>query len=342
MVTQWTAEGNSNASMHPNLRPIAALGMARWKRQAVAAFLAEDGLRPMYCRTAAKAISVAISQQINILVWASKSTPWLRQTCAAKAVSLLHMEDGFLRSRGLGSRHVTPLSLVIDHRGIYYDATASSDLEHLLQFGNISPDRISEAARLRSLIVEAGLSKYNVGGRAAALHVPTGRRSLLVVGQVGDDASIRMGTGSIANNLALLQQVRAENPGAYIIYKPHPDVEHGWRNGWLSPHVTLNYADYIASDLAADIAIAAVDEVCVMTSLLGFEALLRGKAVTCYGMPFYAGWGITKDRMTCARRDRKRSVDEVLAAAFLMYARYVDPTTMRPADSFTIARSLIN
>jgi capsular polysaccharide export protein len=34
-----------------------------------------------------------------------------------------------------------------------------------------------------------------------------------------------------------------------------------------------------------------VNEVWTMTSLLGFEALIRGKSVTCLGLPFYCGWG---------------------------------------------------
>jgi capsular polysaccharide export protein len=275
-----------------------------------------------------------------VLVWASKSTPWLRQTCSEGNISLLHMEDGFLRSRGLGSRHIAPASLVIDRRGIYYDATRPSDLEHLLQHGTIGQDRVAEAGKLRRLVVERGLSKYNVGGRGT-LTVPADKRAVLVVGQVGDDASIKLGTGEVASNLSLLRQVRADHPGAYLIYKPHPDVEFGRRAGWIAPHQVLQYADYIAADLAADQAILQVDEVCVMTSLLGFEAVLRSKPVTCYGMPFYAGWGITNDKMSNSRRGRKRSVDEVLAAAYLLYARYIDTATGRPADAFAVAQALI-
>ena len=74
-----------------------------------------------------------------------------------------------------------------------------------------------------------------------------------------------------------------------------------------------------------------VDGLHVMTSLAGFEALLRGKDVTTHGVPFYAGWGLTRDLGPVpARRGRTRSLDELIAAALLLYPRYLDPATGLP------------
>ena len=42
-----------------------------------------------------------------------------------------------------------------------------------------------------------------------------------------------------------------------------------------------------------DVLLGIVDEVHTLTSLTGFEALLRGIEVHAYGGPFYAGWGLT-------------------------------------------------
>jgi len=66
-----------------------------------------------------------------------------------------------------------------------------------------------------------------------------------------------------------------------------------------------------------------------LTSLSGFDALLRGKAVTTYGLPFYAGWGLTTDMAfaatSCfARRTRQLSLDELVAATLLRYPVYWD------------------
>jgi capsular polysaccharide export protein len=64
-----------------------------------------------------------------------------------------------------------------------------------------------------------------------------------------------------------------------------------------------------------------------MTSLTGFEALLRGKRVVCYGLPFYAGWGLTQDVLTCERRQRKLSLEELVIGALIKYPTYCDPKT---------------
>ena len=62
-----------------------------------------------------------------------------------------------------------------------------------------------------------------------------------------------------------------------------------------------------------------------MTSLTGFEALLHGRAVHCYGGPFYAGWGLTTDHFPLSHRTRRVSLDELVYAAMLEYPRYVLP-----------------
>ncbi|WP_456478937.1 capsular polysaccharide export protein, LipB/KpsS family, partial [Nautilia sp.] len=69
------------------------------------------------------------------------------------------------------------------------------------------------------------------------------------------------------------------------------------------------------------------DEVHTITSLSGFEGIIRGKEVYTYGMPFYAGWGLTIDEKKCERRKRKLSVNELVAGAYILYPRYISPKT---------------
>ena len=61
----------------------------------------------------------------------------------------------------------------------------------------------------------------------------------------------------------------------------------------------------------------------MLTSLAGFEALLRGKSVTCYGQPFYAGWGLTQDLQPPARRSRRLDIDELVYGALIAYPLYL-------------------
>lgn len=68
-----------------------------------------------------------------------------------------------------------------------------------------------------------------------------------------------------------------------------------------------------------------------MTSLLGFEALVRGLPVTCLGAPFYAGWGLTRDLgPTPDRRTARPDIVQLVHAALIAYPRYWDPVSRRP------------
>ena len=91
----------------------------------------------------------------------------------------------------------------------------------------------------------------------------------------------------------------------------------------------LRWCNEVVTDIVMGELLTVVDEVHVLTSLAGFEALLRGKPVTCYGQPFYAGWGLTDDRMPLARRTGRLTIDELTAGTLILYPTYVSRTTGR-------------
>jgi len=241
-------------------------------------------------------------------------------------------EDGFIRSAGLGAQFTPALSWVSDRRGIYYDATKPSDLEVILQEEIFADELLQRARRLREKVVEAGLSKYNLKGSSWRKPDHSGQL-ILVAGQVESDASIRLGSPGIKTNLGLLERVRRENPADYIIYKPHPDVAAGVRRAGRSEADAANHCNSIVADAPIHDLIAAVDQVHVNTSLVGFEALLRGRRVVTYGQPFYAGWGLTEDRDPPARRKRRLSLDELVAGTLFCYPLYRSAQTGQPCDA---------
>lgn len=246
-------------------------------------------------------------------------------------------EDGFLRSRGLGAELVRPLSLITDHAGIYFDPTGPSDLEgHVDRASALHPAALDRAARLRARLIGAQITKYNLEMSVPAL--PTGGKRILVPGQVEDDASIRLGTGDVAMNAALLQAARAANPDARIVYKPHPDVEAGLRPGAIDADTAADLVAHHADPLAL---MDWADEVWTMTSTLGFEAVLRGVHVTTLGAPFYAGWGLTEDRGHIpARRTARPSLDAFTHAVLIDYPRYRDPVSGLPTTPERIVERL--
>ena len=295
-----------------------ALGFSIYKKPIVRSFFQGSTVR--FVRKAA-----AVPQGATLTVW-GRSEP-----AANRAANIIRLEDGFIRSVGLGADLVRPLSWVMDRRGIYYDATRPSDLEHLLQTTVFDAALLGRARALRERLVAQRLTKYNVGAasqqRSPHHEAGTKRRVILVPGQVESDASLLYGAPGMRCNLDLLRAVRTANPQAHLIYKPHPDVVAGLRRKGQREEDAARWCDEVVADVAMGELLPQVDEVHTLTSLTGFEALLRGKRVVCYGQPFYAGWGLTEDVLPVARRTRRLSLDELVAGALILYPAYVSRKT---------------
>lgn len=259
-----------------------------------------------------------LSPDACLVLWGMAPVPAGLSTNAR----VFRLEDGFLRSVGLGAELVRPLSWVVDARGIYYDATAPSDLEVILATHVFGDTLCARAARLRERIVAARLTKYNVGSRVW-LRPPHAKRVILVPGQVESDASLAYGAPRERSNMGLLRAVRAEHPDAYIVYKPHPDVVARLRKEGVNEQAALDWCDEVVSDVSMGDLLVLVDEVHVLTSLSGFEALMQGKKVTCHGQPFYSGWGLTDDRLPNARRGRRLTLDALVAGTLIEYPLYL-------------------
>lgn len=295
-----------------------AVGFSPWKRAFLRQWL---GMAAVRFHDDPHSLPAAEGAVAPCLVWGMR---W-RQELAARP-GVVRVEDGFLRSVGLGAGLVRPLSLVFDDLGIYYDATRPSRLEALLQAGAFAPADVARAEALMARIADAGISKYNLPA-SRWRRPPTERRVLLAVGQVESDASIAWGGAGMCSNLDLLRAMRAEHPDAFIVYKPHPDVVAGLRDPGAERAAELALCDEVVTAGDGVSLLGEVDEVHTITSLLGFEALMRGSRVVCHGMPFYAGWGLTSDRQACARRTRRLQLAELVAGVLIAYPGYFDYET---------------
>ena len=268
-----------------------------------------------------------------MLAWVARADSAHLGALEARGVCVGEIEDGMIRSTGLGANCVPPLSIVVDKAGPHFDPAQPSTLEKILQNAEIGEDLLSRAAVLREWLVAKGISKYgqDEGHRASGVR-SGGRRRVLVTGQVGDDRSVLRGAGGL-DNLELLRRARAAERDAWIVFKPHPDVEAGHRKGRVPDVQALEFADEIDRTSSIAALLDSVEGVHVLTSLAGFEALLRGCDVTTHGVPFYAGWGLTRDLGSVPpRRSRKRSIDELVAATLILYPRYLDPVTRLPCE----------
>jgi len=273
-----------------------------------------------------------VPEKAMLAIWGRGESVCLRPgNIEDKHGDIVRMEDGFIRSVGLGADLIRPLSWVMDSKGIYYDATRPSAVEILLQTASFDEALVLRAQRLRERLVAEDLTKYNLQGlgwQRPDKEVGS-KRLVLVVGQVETDASLAYGALGIKRNFDLLCAASEANPEAYVIYKPHPDVVAGLRREGQGEEDVAQWCDEVVTDVAMGDLLSKVDEVHTLTSLAGFEALLRGKKVVCYGQPFYAGWGLTLDMLPAERRIRRLSLDELVAGALILYPTYISRTTGR-------------
>ena len=293
-----------------------AFGFTPWKQRNLRRFLAGSTLRFRWPRARPGRGAEAVA------VWGRRARPRLLAAVEARGLPLLQVEDGFLRSVGLGAELIDPISWVVDHSGIYYDATSPSDLEGALASGRWTELQLLRAAALRQRLVAEAITKYNLSD-APWQRPAAAQRVVLVVGQVETDASIRFGAPQLRSNLGLLQAVRHAEPEAYLVYKPHPDVVAGLCRAGAGEDQSMSHCDAVLTGGSIQQLFSQVDALHVLTSLAGFEALLRGVEVHCWGLPFYAGWGLTQDRLACSRRGRVLPLDALVHAALIDYPRYV-------------------
>jgi len=320
-------------------------GAQYWNHPSIRATFTGKGGNVSFHETQKDAIDAALESNGRILSWAGRTDQDFEAACAEKNIPLLRIEDGFLRSVGLGAGLARGAMLAVDDLGIYYDPSRPSRLEALLKDYDLSETELERGRDLIERIKVARVSKYNFG-KSKSFAFPEDKIKILIPGQVADDAAIRksrsatIDCANTANvNLDLLKLARERHPEAYLIFKPHPDVETGLRKGRVERSEALSYADDIAEDANIIDLIEAVDGVETFSSLSGFEALLRGKKVTVHGAPFYAGWGLCEDLTEIPGRGRQRILPELVYLALVNYARTIDPVSLLPCTpEFLITR----
>ena len=316
----------------------ACVGFSPAKRGAVQRLLQSPLGETAFFTSTDRAVEAARVRDGRVVVWAGKETPDVAPAAEAAGLPLWRMEDGFLRSKGLGSDFQPALSAVLDPVGIHFDGGQPSALEAALEAGQTSAQDRVRAQALRRVLIEGGLSKYNLGGGPPPPDWPTDGTRVLIVGQVENDRSILLGCEDIRTNAGLVRAVRERMPDAFLIYRDHPDTVAGNRPGRLDAAAAA-LVDARAEGLSITACLDACDVLATLTSLTGFEALLRGKRVLTFGRPFYAGWGLTEDALTFPRRTRRVDLDTLIAEALIRYPLYVTGDGY-PCEAEDLAREL--
>ncbi|MET0156028.1 MAG: hypothetical protein ABW189_08010 [Rickettsiales bacterium] len=301
-------------------------------------------------------------QKFVFVSWSRKITRKAKKYAHTKDIPVLYVEDGFIRSMDVRKKHTKALSYTWDTRVMYFDYSEPSDLEEMIVARDFGKWTTADAEAAIEIARAMKLTKYydlfdqddpkaidlakeqekrlaGEGMLPAAYYRGKKKYSILVMGQVEDDASITYGSKDKTTNVGALERARKDYPDAEIYYRPHPDVYYGNRAQKSKLEKLGKSVSIVDQDVPLHDVMQAVDHVYTITSLTGFEALLYGKKVTCLGAPFYSNWGFTDDKQKLRRRRKtgERSYAEVFAAAYLHYSHYVHPDSDERIDFFELA-----
>lgn len=264
-------------------------------------------------------------EETVIVVWGYRECHNLKEFAIENNLKITRIEDGFVRGKGLGIEHNLPYSLCFDSQCLYFDAREESNFEKLaLKHQSIITDKLLEKSRYYvQIFKERGITKYLLPEtfKVEYPEKPSSIERILVIGQSEGDASIRFSLSAIKTNFELVTEVRNRHPDAQIVYKQHPDET--FRG---TPQTKFKEKCNLFIDFPTDYEslMEGVDKVYTISSLLGFELLIRGARVHVFGMPFYAGWGLTEDEQSLPRRNVKLSIEELFALTYILYPKYFD------------------
>lgn len=257
-------------------------------------------------------------------IWGYTEPAFIKIIAKKLNIKIFRVEDGFVRSANLGASHATPYSLVIDSTGLYYNPEEPSDIENILNTYNLSAEELNSASVCMRWMKDFSVTKYNTPSASNKNNKNVKiRKKVAVLGQVDDDASIKMGNFNNWTPVELIRLAKKEHPDADIIYRPHPDIYFGYKKSKHKHKNVLDICEISSPEISFVEFISDIDHVYTITSLSGLEALIYGKKVTVVGAPFYAGWGLTDDRVSLPRRNRKRTLNELFYCIYLKYPKYL-------------------
>lgn len=221
------------------------------------------------------------------------------------------------------------LGFLIDDMGYYFDSNQPSRFERELNSEHyfLEDHDLLRSHMLIKDISHFNITKYNkyVGSEEPGYDIE--ENCILVVDQKKGDASIAFSGASDATFEEMMLAAIEDNPGRKIYFKRHPDSIHKSFNSYRNRDI--REIEVLPDDVQIDHVLNRCERIYTVSSQVGFEGLLKGKHVVCFGVPFYSGWGLTDDRVFVPRRNKKRKIEEVFHQICIKQSVYFNPYTGR-------------
>ncbi|MDR0339272.1 MAG: hypothetical protein LBH65_03225 [Desulfovibrio sp.] len=249
------------------------------------------------------------------------------------AVDLYFVETGFVsRTSNIQDASIPPVhrrscSWIVDDMAFYYDALVPSRIERFLNSKErvLQPEEKERAGKIIALLRERKITKYNYQPFRTPDILRLPGKKVLVADQSLRDASITRGMANERSFADMLDAAIAENPDAYVIIKTHPNSLTKGRGSYYGKVRENGRIHKLTEIVNPWCVLEAVDKVYVCTSQIGLEAMMCDKETHCFGMPVYAGWGLTKDRVALERRKEDVTLEELVHALYVRFSVYIHP-----------------
>lgn len=319
-------------------KKIAILNAQKWKKPYYDKFLQFCDLRYI----SEKELNTLTPDE-GLVSWGQRFNQSYLDYLRKKGFKVYQCEDGFLRSFGLGCELTQPFSLSFDDKGLYANPKLESKLNDLVT-KPLNTKEFKESQLFIRLFKSLRLTKYLSVGQELSpplldfLVKNKDKKVMLVCGQVADDVSFLNSGFSQLTFQSLISTIKVENPDSLVIYRPHPDCFKGIRQG----EVFLEEADYvdIESNIASLLDIS--EEIHVVNSLTGVEALLMGKKVVCWGNSWYCGRGLTVDKGSEIQSKTAVSLEQLVHGAYIKNPIYFDYNSNQYTSVFNLLEILKN
>jgi capsular polysaccharide export protein len=300
-------------------------GIRPWKRQSLLNFLPD---KKVVFKNSIDLNKLSPEKDF-LIIWATIKNLNLEKNLKEQGFNYQYVEDGFIRSSGLGIKLNLPGSLSFSNESIHFDCTKENQLEKMLQNTVCTSEKIDRSKKIIDFIKKEKISKYGHSKYSSKLNTNNDKKNILVIGQVEGDASIHFGSKTIKKNKQLIESVLQKENDSNIFFKPHPDVVSKLREGEVENlFLESNNITEVISPPLHD-AIEQCDEIHVMSSQSGLDSLIFEKDVICHGSPFYSGWGLTTDLEKIPRRTKKLTLEELISISFIDYPKYYNFKTKK-------------
>ncbi|MFA0471720.1 hypothetical protein AB4564_14160, partial [Vibrio sp. 10N.222.51.E8] len=315
-------------------------GINQWKR-----YFVKTHFPDYYCLFVPNRVPLFIivffsrKNKLSAGVWGNRNCQRYVNLPLSLYDKVYEIEDGFIRSVGLGIEKIKPISLLIDSKSIHFDRARISELEHIISNYKHSVANEERAKQCIRFIKEYGIDKYNLGSKKSLVEFDKDKEYILVIGQVDSDDSIKFSCIDKITSNELVYFVKMRHPKASIIYRPHPEVlrKLQLQKDNYQKLKKICFVDESQSSLSSLLTSDAINTVYTISSLSGFESLLYNKQVFVFGSPFYSDWSLTRD-VTKLNRRGNVSLEGVFYCSYIVYPTYICPIY---DEKITIEEALI-